>query len=367
MLTDAFEYIANNYVQATRQSFAQNPVAHFIRKEAASNVRRAIKKDGFLVKGSAGQGTWANTPWISVLYPEVTNKTSDGYYVVYLFSADMSHIYLSLNQAVTPFQEKHGKDAIRELRKRANEISNELTGLKDTISNAPIDLKSNGKLARLYEAGHVCGHRYTAKNLPSERQLQEDLNAIVKLYTDYADHNQQTFQSAVTMEPVADNSLQSIKEDAEEYTIEPLGTIPNNYERGPSDPNHSINKARRQWQKNRVQIIEFVRSSKEELEFILEHLGPTGDNGGPPLDDDPLSQILPQLRDLKHDLTVLIKDLEAPFPFHQKARSRINDTLDKFEANLTQREAKILKATGKALLPGAVKWVISSVREHLKD
>jgi hypothetical protein len=40
-------------------------------------------------------------PWIAVLDLEVTSTAQEGLYVVYLYSADLARVYLSMNQGAT--------------------------------------------------------------------------------------------------------------------------------------------------------------------------------------------------------------------------------------------------------------------------
>ena len=47
------------------------------------------------------KGGWAEIPWVAVFDPVVTTSAMRGHYVVYLFSADMQRLYLSLNQGIT--------------------------------------------------------------------------------------------------------------------------------------------------------------------------------------------------------------------------------------------------------------------------
>ena len=55
----------------------------------------------YVVTGSVGQGNWASVPWIAIMNKAITTSTQRGYYIVYLFSEDMSRLYLTLAQGVT--------------------------------------------------------------------------------------------------------------------------------------------------------------------------------------------------------------------------------------------------------------------------
>jgi hypothetical protein len=59
----------------------------------------------FNVAGSIGRGAIAQVPWVGVFNKKITTSAQDGYYIVLLFSEDMSGCFLSLNQGVTAFRE----------------------------------------------------------------------------------------------------------------------------------------------------------------------------------------------------------------------------------------------------------------------
>ena len=48
--------------------------------------------------GSLAQGKWAERPWLRIFHPKETTPAQQGTYVVYLFAADMSRVFLTLNQ-----------------------------------------------------------------------------------------------------------------------------------------------------------------------------------------------------------------------------------------------------------------------------
>ena len=55
----------------------------------------------YKIKGSLGQGRIARCPWIAIMHKAETDSTQKGIYLVFLFSKDLSKIYLTLNQSVT--------------------------------------------------------------------------------------------------------------------------------------------------------------------------------------------------------------------------------------------------------------------------
>ncbi len=74
-----------------------NRITHLIPSELTSYIN-----DGnYLVYGSVGKGLATKTPWIAVLDKNITTSTRSGVYIVFLFSSDYKHVYLTLNQGTT--------------------------------------------------------------------------------------------------------------------------------------------------------------------------------------------------------------------------------------------------------------------------
>ena len=74
-----------------------NRITHLIPSELTSYIN-----DGnYLVYGSVGKGLATKTPWIAILDKNITTSTRSGVYIVFLFSSDYKHVYLTLNQGTT--------------------------------------------------------------------------------------------------------------------------------------------------------------------------------------------------------------------------------------------------------------------------
>src|SRR5690606_14582516 len=86
-----------------------------IPKEIARQTGSALK-----IVGSAGRGNFAEIPHICGFDLGITKSAQEGYYIVYLFSADSKRVYLSLNQGWTSFLRRfHANDAKIEIAKCA--------------------------------------------------------------------------------------------------------------------------------------------------------------------------------------------------------------------------------------------------------
>jgi hypothetical protein len=158
-----------------------------MQSEAQLLLRRSPEELGaavsanYVVKGSGGQSTPAFVPWIAVFNPDETNQAQHGMYVVYLFKADMTGVYLSLNHGVTELKNLYGQRKARNiLANQATEIRANMPALTPYL--ATIELASRAGLPRDYEAGNIAALAYDTKNLPPTAKLAADMDEMLRLY-----------------------------------------------------------------------------------------------------------------------------------------------------------------------------------------
>ena len=162
-------------VQARRELFKFIPPGYHIRKSGAAVNLPII-------------------PWISILNPELTTTTQSGLYIVYLFSADMKKLYLSMNQGYTrhaQVAEKAGYKGKQKHERACLTLRTEAADLLEGLENYELKpdrnihnilLSSKVELALGYEAGHIVGFEYKLAAMPSEETLQNDLNLMFTIY-----------------------------------------------------------------------------------------------------------------------------------------------------------------------------------------
>lgn len=186
MLREILKRILTEWPKATSEPFADHPLAHTIRQELREAISLILseKYSNYIVSGSAGAGNWANVPWLSILNPEITKSTQDGIYPVYLFRADGTGVYLSLNQGTTAPQKLLGKakadskasSLVIKLRSEVPELAN--WGVQQ------IELAASTALGKSYEMPNIAARFYAVNSLPSEDELRADLLAAMKFYED---------------------------------------------------------------------------------------------------------------------------------------------------------------------------------------
>lgn len=120
---------------------------------------------------------------MGIFRTSITQNAENGYYIVLLFSEDMSSCFLSLNQGITAVQRMYTKPfALRKMQEVARNALKHIDVHPLTILGK-IDLKSTGSLARGYEAAAIESFRYLSGELPSETQFFADLDFLLKNYS----------------------------------------------------------------------------------------------------------------------------------------------------------------------------------------
>jgi len=172
------------YALKDEEEFTGSEVGRIITKEIPMSLiaEANINQDKFLVAGSIGKGQFAEIPWIAIFNRKITESATKGIYIVYLYTADMKGIYLSLNQGYTYFRDKFGsKQAKVEIEKMAATLR-ELIFIPENMKTFSIDLKATKSLGKGYMAGHIAGKYYDLENMPGDDTLILDLLELINVY-----------------------------------------------------------------------------------------------------------------------------------------------------------------------------------------
>lgn len=179
----------NSVMTEYQQAKTESLKGHFMGEILRNKMKQALIKWASLdtnvyhLVGSVGQGQWAEIPWLCIFIKDLTISATRGYYIVYLFNADGSGLYISLNQGWTYFKDKYGTKIGREkIQKTASIVRDKLNTVPYNMKILNIDLKGTGDLARGYELGHICGRYYDINNLPSEEEIIDDLQGLLLTY-----------------------------------------------------------------------------------------------------------------------------------------------------------------------------------------
>jgi MrcB-like, N-terminal domain/Domain of unknown function (DUF3883) len=140
------------------------------------------------------QGYFSPLPWVRIYSPSYAPSAQAGVYVVYLFAADGSQVYLSLNQGTSEFRGGRMRAIIDTgvLLARGGEGRSALGDLIESPDAAgahlSIDLKSRGLhshdsriRARAYELANILAREYLSGRIPDDDQLLGDLAGMLPL------------------------------------------------------------------------------------------------------------------------------------------------------------------------------------------
>ncbi|MEP2942348.1 MAG: DUF3578 domain-containing protein [Hyphomicrobiales bacterium] len=174
---------------------ASNVTGKLVTEEFPSLLKKWGPADAaYIYFGSAGQGNISAAPWIAIFDPRLTTTAQNGYYPVYLFSTDLSRIYLSFALGVTQFDQQFGenKTSIEKMRNGAERIRHLCQTLRrpDELHQTSIDLTtSNGpRRYQCYEAATILAYSaYNIEDLPSDEKLIDDFLGIMDFYQTVAE------------------------------------------------------------------------------------------------------------------------------------------------------------------------------------
>lgn len=159
---------------------------HLIQRDMPDSMMDAAGingwEDDYELSGSIGKGNFTNIPWVCLFDSEITTSPNKGYFIAYLFEANMQRVYLTLMQGWGQY-EKLYKDKLGKIRIRENSLkAQSLLASWGTFSLERIQLNGGAKLGVKYELGTICSKMYTWNNLPSNEELKKDLLDLMSLY-----------------------------------------------------------------------------------------------------------------------------------------------------------------------------------------
>lgn len=175
-----------HYLKEKTKEFGGNALANKFRHDFPKEIESLlIDKTRYKVIGSPGKGNWTDCPWFAILDSLVTDTPQKGYYPVFLFASDMSGVYLSLNQGVTEVIKDYKREAKVVLKLRAEDYRAKLKFDKSEFL-IDIDLKSNTRNAKHYQAGNIIAKYYSKDKLPESKELNSDIKKFLDFYESLA-------------------------------------------------------------------------------------------------------------------------------------------------------------------------------------
>ena len=180
------------YPEAVSDNFKEHPFAKYFRNTIPTSIASSLElSDMYSIKASAGNGAWAKIPWIAIFNKLITESVTSGFYCVYLFRADCSGVYLSLNQGIADKRDEHGLGVSRNILRDQARLFRNLLGEGTIVNFADqLDLKldfipketTSRRLGLAYEAGNIVSKFYAGDKIPDNQLLIKDLEELLGIY-----------------------------------------------------------------------------------------------------------------------------------------------------------------------------------------
>lgn len=181
-MKNLFQNILDNYIDGTNKVNNDSKIYKILVNQIPKEISTILNRTRDLsVHGSMGKGNKTVFPWISILNKNITRTTQEGIYVVYLFKSDMTGFYLTLNQGITNFERKFGRDKYKYLDKVTEYFKSEFEDTFD-FSKGLISLNANKNTrGSLYERSTILSKYYETNNF-TEEELIDDLKSMIEAY-----------------------------------------------------------------------------------------------------------------------------------------------------------------------------------------
>ncbi|TPV45865.1 DUF3578 domain-containing protein [Bacillus dicomae] len=175
-LREGFLRVMDEYLEAKKGEFTKHNLGSFVRNDMKKFFANLsfIDMNKYVVKGSVGQTKWANVPWFAIMNQKITKSTQRGYYIVYLFSENMQRLYLTIAQGVTDTPKEEIEIIKQEIRQHIN--------MSSKVKRDDNIFLGTSSSAKDYANSTVAYIEYDANKIPSEKELVEDLEEMLRYY-----------------------------------------------------------------------------------------------------------------------------------------------------------------------------------------
>lgn len=140
------------------------------------------RNDEYNFVGSFGTGGFPHALSLSILDKDITNKPTENIYVVYIFSKNLSYVYLSLSISSSQYDTQ---EELLNAKRALGTFIEENNRTIDRCFSEGMDLEldeNNNSICQYYPDGSIIFKKYDADNLPDDRVLFSDLKKFLRLY-----------------------------------------------------------------------------------------------------------------------------------------------------------------------------------------
>ena len=174
---------AEQYPEISKQHYGHNETTRMVTDEIPELLYESteLRREDYKIYGSVGNGNWVEIVWIGLLDRKITESTTKGYYVVFLFDKELNNLYLCLSLGWTQFQEEFGT---REGKKRIAAYRDHFASLLNndsTLDTHKIDLNATKPLGKGYEVGAIISKKYDIGKI-EQYDINDDINVFLGIY-----------------------------------------------------------------------------------------------------------------------------------------------------------------------------------------
>ena len=192
--------LASEYSRvATPAMERRTSIAEDLADEVASAIASLERTDSTVglnlqVKAGGRQSSYSPLPWIRIYSPTYSPTAQAGIYLCYLFAADGSRAYLSLNQGTSEMRSGHMRsiDNAKVLLSRAGQARSALGDLIEAecaagalesidLSSASLTSRESRIRGQAYERANILARKYVSGSVPPDVQLLGDLSRMLPL------------------------------------------------------------------------------------------------------------------------------------------------------------------------------------------
>lgn len=190
MISNNIKEFARSYPEITNQSYSYNETTKLLTETIPNQIQKEhnLNSDEYFLKGSVGNGRWAEIPWIAIMHRGVTTSTQTGYYNTLLFSKNLDRAYFTLGLGWTQFAERYGNKKGRVMVERyCEKLAGQLTPEPDDIVGE-INLDATKPLGKGYELSNIISSEIIIENL-----TDDELNGLIARHLNYYEQLRRKF------------------------------------------------------------------------------------------------------------------------------------------------------------------------------
>ena len=169
---------AGMFKNAQKTSDINSDITDIVNQKLPHLLSEYVGGNNYITVGSVGKGLATKTPWVALLDRAITSSTREGVYIVFLFSSDYKHVYLTLNQGTTVpglFGPRLGK----------KEVSNNSQRIRNLLKIDDKNLKVDGNAEIADEKYRLGAIYYTLWEVNDYDKGKEMLDLYIDVYNRY--------------------------------------------------------------------------------------------------------------------------------------------------------------------------------------